>query len=287
MDQLDKVIKYILNNKCVLFVGAGISKIAGCGDWNWVVKQLIKHLTDKNKIHEINLENSHFSNDKWIEYCLEIFRKNDSETEFINILRSALYEDPQKFQQDYIPLIRKIREIKPFPEIITTNIDNCLEKTRLFSVSTKIYFERKDFIIANLNGEVIFHIHGYIEKFEEALWTRSKYIPQYSDPSFKKYLIQVFSENSTIFLGYGLNEDVVTDIMLEAKKINSDIEHFALIPKEDNISNIGVLKELYGINVIEYGERKDLGNELNKWIDRYFKRIDTNIPQGEASSTNG
>ena len=106
--------------------------------------------------------------------------------------------------------------------------------------------------------------------------------------NFKKFLIQVFSKNSIVFLGYRLNENVVDNIMLEAKKINSDIEHFALIPDEDNVidTDIPVFKELYGINIIKYGKRKELFNELNKWIDKHFKKIDAKIPHEEASSTN-
>lgn len=276
IQSLDRTIDFILQNRSILFIGAGISKIAGCYDWSSVVRELINHPDIKIKIQTDNIDGSKLSKDEWIEYCLRTLQRVNKENEYWGILRKAIQWDVVLYQKNYLPLVKNVKQIKPFPKVITTNIDDCLENTQLFNLSN-IYYEPADFIIVNFNGEAIFHIHGYRDDLKNALWTRSSYISRYSDPTFKNFLLGVFSCHSIIFLGYGLSEIEIKNIIFEAnsRNNNSDIEHFALIPTEDNLvlQDISVLKELYKINVITYGTRDELHNFLTQWVDKHFNKL--------------
>lgn len=273
MNELSEILPYILNGQCVLFIGAGISKIAGCYDWDSVVREMISHDVIKKRINPNELDNNRLANEELIEFCLQEFTNSGKENDFWGIVRKALMKDPKKFQIEYLPLIRKIKEIEPFPKIITTNIDNCLEETRLLDLS-KIFYELDEFNINNLNksNTCIFHIHGYIEKLKDSLLTRRRYLQRYRKDEFQEFLRGMFSSYSVLFLGYSLRDSEIKDIILQT---HTDMKHFALVPVDDGFSHseISVYLDLYKIKIIVYGDKKNFGYLLKNWIDRNFVRV--------------
>ena len=149
MRELNEILPYISDKKCILFIGAGLSKIAGCYDWDSVVKKLTEHEVIKKKIKLGDIEKSRLSNEEWIDFCQQELSSNGKENDFWGIVRRAVMREPTKFQNIYLPLIKKNREIKPFPNIITTNIDSCLEDAEIVKLN-KIFYEANDFNISNL-----------------------------------------------------------------------------------------------------------------------------------------
>ena len=282
MEKLSEALPYILHSECVLFIGAGVSQIAGCYDWNTVVRELLQHPIMVHETRGKNLQKTIFSNEELIEFCYRALNKANEVDEFWGTLRGAIQKDPIKFQESYLPLVKKIRQIKPPPKIITTNIDSCLEETGLFPLS-RVYYEPCDFVITKFKEDAIFHIHGYVEKFKEALWTRTRYSPRYMDKTFRKFLRYVFSKYSVIFLGCSLTEIEIRSIISEAKSIDRDIQHFALFPSDDNIQEgtNQIFKDLCNINIIEYGARGNLHNVVSEWVEKYFPKVAIQVSKKE------
>jgi len=269
MDQLNELIPHFLNGECILFIGAGLSKIAGCYDWNSIVEEMIDHEVIKRRINPNELERNRFSNEELIDFCFQCFKENGKEHDFWGIVRKALIKDPQKFQTEYLPLINGIRKMNPFPPIITTNIDSCLEETKLFDLS-KVFYEPKDFNMNNLKSLSIFHIHGYIERLKDSLLTKSKYLQRYKERNFRRFLKSIFSNYQVLFLGYSLRDSEIKNILLETgENIQS---HFALIPEEDRYtdSDITVFLDIYKVKIVIYGPRKNFGRSLSNWIQHNF-----------------
>ncbi len=211
------------------------------------------------------------SNEDIIDFCQKRFQSKDAEQEYWKIVRDAILFDPKLFSEKYLPLIKLIKKITPFPQIIiTTNIDNCLEHTREFNPN--VYFRLHDFGAVSPHPPGTYHIHGYLERIEESLLTRSMYIPRYNDAGFQSFLRSVLRENSALFLGYQLQEQGIKDILLQAKGENPEILHFLLAPEEDGLNHaiMTLHNDIYGVRTIQYGTRDEFQNALAGWVARNF-----------------
>lgn len=283
MDRLNDILPYIREQKCALFIGAGISKIAGCYDWDSVVNDMFAHpIIQAKEIKKEDLTRK-FSNEELISYCYQLFIENDIERDYWGIARKAIFFDAELFQKKYLPIVKLLKKINPPTPIITTNIDNCLEYTKEYNLS-KIFFKPEHFVDTNLSDGGIFHIHGYYENFEESLLLREKYIERYSNVQFQDFLKGLFRNYSVLFLGYSLRDKEIMDIILSTK--NTNVKHFLLIPVEDNLSDSykTVLFEMYGITSITYGERSVFYNVFKEWIIKNFEI--TRIGEEDASKPN-
>jgi NAD-dependent SIR2 family protein deacetylase len=271
MDRLNKILPYIIQNKCAFFVGAGLSKTAGCYDWYSVIQKMFEHPLIKSKGIEKDelLRNARY--EELIDYCQQLFLEGGLEHHFWGIARKAITFNPELFYKNYLPLIKMLNQINPLPKIIlTTNIDNCLEHTNEYDLSD-VYFKTDDFTEQKLNGSGIFHIHGYIEEFEKSLLTRRKYISRYKEKRFQAFLKSFFIKHSVLFLGYSLRDQEIKDVILETK--DDDRMHFLLLPEEDGLtpSQISLYYDMYRIVTVIYGRKDNFYNQLNEWVDKNFK----------------
>lgn len=275
IERLNPIIRDIKDNRCIIFIGAGISNIAGCYVWDSVVKELLSLEIIKERlkpVEEIYKSSSRLSNEELIYFCKQELSHNGKENEFWGIVRKALLKDYNRFQTQYLPLITKLREIVPFPPIITTNIDNCLEEAGIVDLN-KVFYKLNDFKTRNLESGSIFHIHGYIEKLEDALLTKKEYLPRYRNNKFRSFLKSVFSNYSFLFIGYGLGDREIKDIILEARK---NRKHFILVSSEDTFSSseryIFSSPDMWNIEIINYGPRDRFPDLMIRWINKNFPK---------------
>ncbi len=276
MERLNAVLPYIKQNKCALFIGAGLSKIAGCDVWKSLVEKMFDNLIfQERRIKKEDLIEK-LGNERLMGYCRKVFEEDGKMKEYWGIVRDAIMFQPELHQKAYLPLIKLLKSINPLPHIITTNIDNCLASTREFSLSN-IFYKTEDFKSTNLDSPSIIHIHGYHEDLENCLLTRDQYISRYEEPDFRVFLKYIFNTYAVIFIGYGFGDTDIQDIML---KTNTDSKnHFLLVPEEDNLpaSYLSLLHDLYGIVTIIYGKRDNLAHALGSWITKNFKPVQLGV----------
>lgn len=269
MNELDEIIPYIRKKEWLLFIGAGLSKIAGCYDWNSVLDDMLDHEVMRGRVDKDQIkENQKFSNDELLDFCEKEFIKVGKENVYWGILRKIIHKNPEKYYKQYFPLLKKIKEIDPFTTIITTNIDDCLEESDLLD-SERIFYELDDFKVQNLNPHGIFHIHGYKERFKESILTRSSYIQRYRNTRFQDFLTSIFEKYTFLFIGYSLRD---TDLKNIIHQIAQKRKHFILVPEEDNYntSEITVYLDQYGVKIINYGQIREFPEVLNDWISGKF-----------------
>lgn len=279
MERLNDILPYIEKRQCAIFVGAGISKIAGCYDWDSIIKEMFAHPTIQGKgIRKEDLTRQ-FSNEELISYCYQLFAESATERDYWGIARKAILFDVKLFQNKYLPVIKLLKKITPLPPIITTNIDDCLEHTKEFDLS-KLFFRLGDFNEASLSSGGIFHIHGYRDDFSESLLQKEKYIERYYNPDFQKFMTKVFSQYSVLFMGYSLRDKEIANIMLKTKDIKT--KHFMLVPIEDNLSDAdrSVLFQMYGIRTITYGPLAHFDDFLGQWISKNFEPTSIGMEDG-------
>lgn len=272
MDRLNDILPYIREQRCGLFIGAGLSRIAGCYDWDSIVKEMLDHALIKGKgIDSKDLIGKKLRNDELIEYCQQLFTEGNEEHQFWGIARRAITFNAGLFIGQYSSFVKSLKQIQPMLKIVlTTNIDNCLEHTKEFDLS-KVFFKGVDFTADRINGSGIFHIHGYIEEFEKSLLTRNKYIPRYKENEFQNFMKCFFRQYSVLFLGYSLRDQEIKDIILETKDDRK--KHFLLIPEEDGLSTseISFYHDMYGITTVVYGKRDEFSGIFTGWIDKNFR----------------
>lgn len=271
IDELDEVVPYIKKNKCVFFVGAGLSSIAGCFDWKSLVEDMLSDPIIRSEMPNISTDSSEFSSNYQdiLGLCMHTFEKANQRNKFWKYIAKSLDEDPEAFQNKYFPLIRKIMQISPFPEIVlTTNVDDLLEKKGLLE-SFKMFYKVNDFNL-DINSDGIFHIHGFIHHIEKSVFLRKQYTSRYTgNRKFRKFLSTISKDYSILFLGKKL-EAPMMDIL---SKFKGDNKHFLLTHNNDETikdSDSLVFESEFNVKVIKYGEKDELLSLLTSWIDGQF-----------------
>lgn len=272
MDKLASFIGFIEQKKAAIFIGAGISRIAGCSGLQDICRKLAEIKSVQELIKSQNPET--VPRKELIAFCKSICNKSDADRRMLDgIMRQGLTLEPDKFYREYLPFIKKLKQLTPFPSIMTTNVDNCLAQTRQFDL-TKIYHKKPDMRIDLFRSFGIFHIHGYIEDSGGQLWDLFDYPERYSLADFKQFIINTFKEYSVLFLGYAFSDDdELRQLIAEAKKENSQPKiHFALLPTDETHPHINeaIYKELFNIQIIKYGSKADLVKLFGEWIDSNF-----------------
>lgn len=267
MQQLNSYLVNISEEKAALFIGAGISKIAGCMSLDELSSE-IKSL----EIIKQNLVRKNINPRELIAYCKSLLRTDEDRHKFDGVMRNGLYPDPEKYSKDYIPFIKIIRKIDPLPPILTTNIDTCLTATKLFEMS-KIYHKANDIKIDYFNGGSIFHLHGSIEESGNQVWDIDDYPKRYNDNNFKNFIKTVFREYSVLFLGYSFGDKEILDILRETKT-GSVQKHYVLLPEDDYPDHVdrNVYRELYNIEVITYNLRSIFVSIFSEWVNASFDK---------------
>lgn len=274
IDELNEIVPYIKNRKCILFIGAGLSVIAGLYDWDSFVRVLLKHPATGLKYNSNEISESRLGREQLVEYCYSKFKDNGKTKEFWDIVRERLLlKNPKMFADKYLPLIQRIKKIEPFPTtIITTNIDNCLEEARIIE-PIEVFYKPNEFTINNLNNGGIFHIHGYIEQVENALLTESKYLEMYKDNNFREFLRQIFCKYSVLFLGYSLRDRKLLEIIFQENK-NMNEPHFALFPEDEIIDlDRDPFFTLFRIKIVGCGSKEKYWEILTNWIEKNFMKV--------------
>lgn len=271
---LDKSLQYFSTGEVILFLGAGISKIAGCYDWDSIIKELLNDDCVPSHINKNEfMESDRHYNEK-IEFLSKKYIEAEKENKFKGILRKAITADPELFLKAYIPFIKSLKLIKPFPILVTTNIDSCLEDTRELNCYDQVYYDIKDFQTSNLRENSIFHIHGYRDNFLEILFTKEKYRKFYGNENFRNFLSYIFSNYCIIFMGYSLNDDELKDIIYDVRQETNVIPNYILIPDNElKTVDMFIYQEIYKIKFIEYGTKNEFPIIISSWINKNFPKI--------------
>ena len=271
MNRLSPFIGFLEQKKAAIFVGAGISKIAGCAGLQDIYRKLLEIKNIQEKIKSQNLE---VVPRELISFCRSICDRSEHDRrEFEGIMRKSLTFDLVKFNHRYLPFIRKLKQVAPFPSIMTTNVDDCLAKTGQFDLA-KIYHKKPDMRLDLFQSVGIFHIHGYIEDSRGQLWGLLDYPERYGQPDFKEFIGNTFKEYSILFLGYAFRDDYELKELMQKAKIESlqPKKHFALLPTDEPHPHIdeAMYEENFNIQIVKYGSKTDFVKLFSDWIDLNF-----------------
>lgn len=268
-----EIISAIEKGELILFVGAGISAIAGLPLWSTLANSLIRSCKDLGYISEqdCDLILTKISDPKkLISIAFEKYSSNENKDAYYQKFVESL-KPPEKGISEEAKVIFDFCK-KSNALVLTTNADLLLDD----------YFE-DELVFNNYSDEVLLpgkaalvKIHGSLNAPNSLVFTSVEYLKRYADPQFKSFLHSIFSENKTIlFIGYGLSEFELLEYTLGAANANRN-NIYILNPYFSYEKSVKESMDLYydSLNIQQIAYCKDrrnynqLADVLKNWMDK-------------------
>lgn len=306
-----EILDAIHNGRLVLFIGAGLSRLAGYAGWdeyaNKKVDWLIKNVSILGNEDRIDLLKSKFkklgTKEKLTlcKYLLDGSKVDYNDNEMRRNEISFLKMSDTSINKERV-IYGYIRDINA--KYVTTNYDECIETALqnkpLHAVSVigdslnndaekcknvRVYYKQDDFTKGKFytDDTAVFHIHGSVKDVSSMIETTQDYVTQYSLNSklVREFLPVLFSEFTVLFIGYGLQEFEILEYIIARSGIKEgqigDRQHYALFAtnSEDEISY--KLQEKYyeslNIKLIPYYTDKNGYEELINVLREWSKDL--------------
>ncbi len=272
-----EIIRAVDNNTFAVFIGAGVSRIIGCTSWYNLADNLIESCFLNSFINFKEKETLHtYDPKKAITICQHIFKKNEFEEEFLNIIKKALESDPKKVTS--FDIYRELHGLRGL--FVTTNADNCFQGQfeRL-----NIAYKQGDFEFNaqedKLDNSILYQIHGSLLDPSTLVFTVPQYLEKYKDRQFTEFMLKLFSKYVILFVGYGLDEFEVLDYLVT--KFDStkgkEIKHFILLPYYRGENRILEFDQYYysslGITVVPYEKDENGYNQLYEVLKAWNSEV--------------
>lgn len=254
--EFERIINASRNHSLTFFVGAGISALSKAPSWKELIQNICREL-------KISVKET-YSSDEYLKipqmYYYFIEKNNDKYYDFIekSLVSTPLF--PNEIHKELL-------NFNPI-SFITTNFDDLLEEAAIqYCQGFKVI--ACDDEVSSINGDrYILKLHGDL-KHKNIVFKEEDYL-NYSE-NFKlieTLLKSIFSTNTVVFIGYGLNDYNIKLILNWAKTLLKD--HFNkpifIYTDDDSLSAEELLyQESRGLCVIEY-------EKLSKHTDDYFTR---------------
>lgn len=276
----------IANNNAVIFVGAGFSKNAvpkneyvssKFMDWMEFIKligsKIWPEIADENKLSEKCTD---------FLYVVQLFKDRFGEDEFYKMVKLAIPTN------DYIPSnIHKELLGIPWTDVITTNMDNLIEKTfNLLNIPHELIIDDEQISINSNPYPKIIKMHGTWDRPNTIVFSEEDYrLYEEKHPLMVVKIKQIFAERTVFFIGFSLTDPNFKKIFFWIKDILKKYQKkaYAFIPNADrneveywrsrnivifNNSDISFDYMQYLNNFIS-----DLKGEIDRFNVRNFKQV--------------
>jgi len=267
----------IKNEKCALFVGAGLSMNAGYPSWNDLIKKLTElgqkqNIFSKDKAAELMKLNNESNKQLLVAQELyDEFGRSSFESELARIFHEK--HDPSDVHLE-LPRI-------PFNLVVTTNYDQLIENAyaKIDGSIPKIYTHQDaaDFSDALWRGSFfILKAHGDVNRKSSIVLTQKDYRTIiHSAPGYRAVLSAIFTTKSILFIGASLT-DPETELLLSFLHDafhGSGQYHYALVP-ESQFSEIEAnrWRKDYKVTCLRYKPSKNHPEVLE-----FIKKISSSI----------
>ena len=248
--------------KLAFFVGNGISRLYGMPSWDELCSRMLQALAgsnviDHNKVALLSRQ-SLKARISIADHYFKVFGESGStDLTYKNMLHKGLDSSYQNKVSAYSSLA------KCGVKFVTTNYDNLLsealegaakvaeavgnsnvaaQKTEAEKVdktppvtAVRVFGDPYKFDrVQSLSNNVVFHLHGSLNDEKTIVASTTGYLKLYSDPNIQSFLKWFFDNHVVVFLGYGLEELELLDLIIRsgAKEQGGEKKHsfFLLLP---------------------------------------------------------
>lgn len=269
-----RIINASQNNSLTFFVGAGVSALSNAPKWSDLINDICRELGRESK--------EEYTSDEYLSipqmYYYSIDRDNEKYYTFIRRCFEKCDLSPN--------IIHKmLLRLNPC-SFVTTNFDELLEDAAIQSAQG-FKSIACDSEIASINGDrYILKLHGDL-KHKNIVFKEEDYL-NYSE-NFKlieTVLKSIFSMNTVVFIGYGLNDYNIKLVLNWAKTLLDDQfnEPIFIHTGSDELSRGELLyQESKGVKVIECKKCNTDISEDTEYLERYKSVLDAIIAYSSSS----
>jgi hypothetical protein len=259
--------------KCVLLAGAGVSRRCltrdrqRLPDWEGLLSRLLDWASERRLIRKRTISDMRKLTTSQQHLLVA--------EELIDLLGNSAIHDflSEVFDPDgMVPSrLHELLVTTPFRWLFTTNYDNLLERAFISIHNRHIESLTTDDLkrLNNISSysRVIVKLHGDLEKPETIVLGQRRYQVLFSSRHYNRFLENVFSQNSVLMVGYGLND---ADILLAIDRlatISRSMPHF-LLSKRGERSSIEKkrLSLDRNIHLIEYDDYFGYHNHIDTFL---------------------
>lgn len=205
-----RIIKASQNHSLSFFVGAGVSSLSGAPSWKKLIQQICEQINQPVK--------ESYSSDENLRIPQIFYHSiNKDDEQYYRFIEQNLIQEELSPNTVHKALLR----LNPV-SFITTNFDDLLETAAIQYCQSYISVAC-DNEVANINGDkYILKLHGDL-KHRNIVFKEEDYL-NYSE-NFKlieTLLKSIFSTNTVVFIGYGLNDYNIKLVLNWAKSLLKD-----------------------------------------------------------------
>lgn len=237
-DVPDEILHAARRGRLVVFVGAGVSCLAGSPDWDGFANGMLNKEAKKGSKGVLTF--SELDQIRHLNPKIKLFIARNTGNLSPNDYRDIL--EPNKLTDDLgISVYQDIHAISN--QIVTTNYDtwldeplpnkmtvqaSSLEKEAKHEPRSKKVFYKREEITPDILHEAFYvvHLHGSLEEPTSMIMTTADYIHHYKREDANPipiFLEELFRERTVLFIGYGLNELEILEYILLKKEPRSEI----------------------------------------------------------------
>lgn len=238
--------------KLIPFVGAGVSRLAGCPDWEDFANATLNVFIEHGKFNHAQLDQlTHLSPRIKLSIALAL-----QDTTGIPIcFRSILHPRPPVECDDGRRIYSYVSKLAK--TYVTTNYDEWLDDdvppspaqwtsqsagVEHSPIRRTVYYKPQDLTAANLNQEnTVIHLHGSIKYPRGMILTTPNYVEHYANDRRTNehheenyvltFLEHLFRHKTVLFIGYGLAELEILEYIIVKARTTMEAEapkHFLL-----------------------------------------------------------
>lgn len=214
--------------KLVPFIGAGVSKLAGCPSWSQFADgALLCMVTQGQFTHGRLAQINHLNPRVKLSIALRLREETKGQIDFMKLL----HPDERAANGKGVKLYEHISKLAN--SFVTTNYDKWLDEdlsappplvksgdavapTQAGPTKRRIVYRVEDLTLANVNEpNTVIHLHGTVDAPESMIMTTKHYVQHYandrgSGAGFENrvltFLDHLFHQKTVLFVGYGLEE---------------------------------------------------------------------------------
>jgi len=239
-DVPEEILYAAQRGKLAVFVGAGVSCLAGSPDWNGFANGMLKKEVEKGS--GANITNAELDQISHLNPKIKLFIARETGSLSSDDYKVVL--EPNKLTHVLgISVYQDIHSISN--QIVTTNYDTWLdsplpakveipksdqEEAKHEPSEKKVFYKSEEItpLILHENSYVV-HLHGSLNEPDTMVMTTADYIQHYkredSNP-IPSFLDELFNNRTVLFVGYGLGELEILEFILSKK--GSSSRHFIL-----------------------------------------------------------
>ena len=287
--------------RLVIFVGAGVSKLAGCPDWPEFADAALHDLVLQGKFsHGQFAQVSHLHPRVKLSIALRLGREHNAPIAFHSILhpRGKTHEKGRRLYTNLSKLGNKF---------VTTNYDEWLDEP--FSIPVKpsadsstattlqprtVIHRVKEIIPSKINNaNVVIHLHGSVKHPDGMILTTQDYVRHYAndrgtgEPNAENriltFLDYLFREKTVLFVGYGTEElEILEYIITKAKQPQNsepEVKHYLVqgffLHEQELARNLDGCYRESGIQLIPFSKEQKGWDQLLDVVERFARDMPT------------